>query len=455
MAWIGHGASALAGTTALSILAALAPSPTLAQTAPPAPRAVAGPLAFPGAVGYGAAAKGGRGGQVIIVNKLADSGPGSLRACIDASGPRVCVFQVSGVIRFTTRPPVIRNPYLTIAGQTAPGAGITLAHGGGSVGYTPLLIKNTQDIVVRYIRVRNDRIGANRESEDSITIEHSDNVILDHVSASWARDELINGYADNDRITISNSIFAEGIPTHDKCALLASDPVDAQRLTFAGNVCAHNGDRNPDLNFPRGSCVEVVNNVFYNAASEFAEIWESFGGTPVALIGNSFIGGANTSRSTVAIARNLTGSIGPAKVYLWDNAFSGPMVQVSPLVAPVQVAGPPCIPTFAATSAATAYQTVLRGAGTLPRDNFDARIVSDVRNRTGAIVKQPGVIPAPNVTGKAYPDVDRDGMDDRWEASHGMNPKLFDAWGDANGDGILNLDAWLDELHRRLMSLTL
>lgn len=95
---------------------------------------VKGEPAFPGAVGYGAAAKGGRGGRVIAVDTLADSGPGSLRACIDASGPRVCIFRVSGVIRFTARPPVIANPYLTIAGQTAPGGGIVIAHAGGRKG---------------------------------------------------------------------------------------------------------------------------------------------------------------------------------------------------------------------------------------------------------------------------------------------------------------------------------
>src|SRR3546814_16667219 len=89
---------------------------------------VKGDPAFPGAVGYGAAAKGGRGGRILGVDTLADGGPGSLRACIDATGPRVCIFRVSGTIRFTTRPPVIANPYLTIAGQTAPGGGIVIAH---------------------------------------------------------------------------------------------------------------------------------------------------------------------------------------------------------------------------------------------------------------------------------------------------------------------------------------
>src|SRR3546814_4955771 len=99
-------------------------------------------------------------------------------------------------------------------------------------------------------------------------------VILDHVSGAWALDENVNGQGQNDLITVSWSIFAEGIPRHDKCALLASDPRGPQRFSFVKNLCAHNGDRNPDANFPPDSCVEIVNNVFYNAGSQFAEIWE-------------------------------------------------------------------------------------------------------------------------------------------------------------------------------------
>ncbi|MFC3215847.1 hypothetical protein [Novosphingobium panipatense] len=114
---------------ALSISAALflfAP----AQGQQPAVKNLAGKKAFPGALGYGALAAGGRNGRIIHVTSLADSGAGTLRACIEARGPRVCVFRVNGVIRFTSRPPWIVNPYITIAGQTAPGGGITLSHGG-------------------------------------------------------------------------------------------------------------------------------------------------------------------------------------------------------------------------------------------------------------------------------------------------------------------------------------
>lgn len=408
-----------------------------------APQPVKGQLAFPGAVGYGAAAKGGRGGKVIHVDTLADSGPGSLRACIDAQGPRTCVFRVSGLIRFTSHPPVIRNPYLTIAGQTAPGAGVIISPAEGELGRTPILIKNTHDVVIRHIRVRNDRTGSHRGSEDSFTIENSEQVILDHVSASWARDELVNGYGDNDWITISNSIFAEGVPKHDKCALLASDPKGPQHLSFIGNICAHNGDRNPDLNFPPGSCAEVVNNIFYNAQSEFAEIWESFGGVPVSLIGNSFVAGRNTRPDAIGIARNVMGSKGVAKVYLADNRFDGDFVHVSPLLQEAQVMTPPCPSTVAAMEAGEAHRAVLRVAGAFPRDRFDRRIVNDVRERKGRIVKQPGIIEEP-APAAPYPDEDRDGMDDRWETSGGADPRSADPWGDKDGDGVANLDQFLD-----------
>ncbi|EZP71957.1 putative pectate lyase precursor [Sphingomonas paucimobilis] len=415
-----------------------------------APQPVKGQPAFPGAVGYGAASKGGRGGQVIAVTTLADSGPGSLRACIDAQGPRICVFRVAGLIRYTSKPPIIRNPYLTIAGQTAPGGGITLAHAGGPMGFTPLAIKNTHDIVVRHIRVRNDRIGGFRGAEDSFTIENSRQVILDHVSGSWARDELVNGYGDNDWITVSNSIFAEGIPRHDKCALLASDPKGPQHFSFIGNLCAHNGDRNPDVNFPPGSCAEVINNVFYNAQSEFAEIWESYGGVPVSLIGNSFIAGKNTHAETIGITRNIVGSTGLAKVYVADNRFEGDFVRTSPLLKEAEVAAPPCPSTVAPLPAAQAYDQVLREAGAFPRDPFDRRTVSQLRERQGRIVHQPGTID-PILSAAPYPDADGDGMDDGWEARHGANPHRADAWEDADGNGVANLDQYLDSLSRALI----
>ncbi|MET1756695.1 pectate lyase [Novosphingobium sp. RD2P27] len=419
-------------------------------------RPLSGPFAFPGAVGFGAQSRGGRGGKIIEVTTLADAGEGSLRTCLEHKMPRVCVFRVAGVIRFAGRPPTIRSPYLTVAGQTAPAPGITLAHSGGPDARTPLLIKNTHDVIIRHIRVRNDRLGESRGSEDSFTIETSDNVILDHVSGSWARDEIVNGYGDNDRITISNSLFAQGIPRHDKCALLASDPKTAQRLSFIGNLCAHNGDRNPDINFPPGSCVEVFNNVLYNAQSEFAEVWQSFGGSPVAIIGNSFIGGPDTSKKAVGIALNTTGSTGKAAVYQTRNSFEGNFTPVGAEIASVAVSSPPCPLSFEPLPTAVARTRVLAEAGAWPRDSFDREMVETVRNRAGRIVTKPGIIPADAqasaMTAPPYPDIDRDGMDDRWEAKNGSNPFYPDAWADPDGDGFAHLDRFLDYLHQRVMT---
>jgi len=449
MIWF-HRRRILAAGVAFFVISPVAACGANGQEPPP-PQPVAGPLAFPGAVGWGAGAKGGRGGKVIQITTLADSGKGSFRACVEAAGPRVCVFRVGGLIRFTGRPPVIKNPYLTIAGQTAPGGGITLAHSGGPDGRTPLVIKNTHDVVVRDIRVRLDRIGGERESEDAFTIEHADNVILDHVSGSWARDENVNPYGQNDRITISWSIFAEGIPKHDKCALLGSDPQGPQHLSFIGNLCAHNGDRNPDVNFMPGSCVEIVNNVFYDAESQFTEIWQSYGGTPVSEVGNVMRKGPSTADHAVGLDVVPIAATGKAQIYAYGNKYEGKFVHESPLLPAVAVSKPPCPLTVAPLSADAAYAKVLAEAGAFPRDDVDTRIVHETETRTGHIVKQPGTFAIP-AAGTPYPDQDGDGMDDNWERAHGTDPTRFDAWGDADHDGVDNLDAFLADAHAKLVA---
>ena len=415
----------------------------------PSIKPLVGKKAFPGAQGYGSLSAGGRGGRIIYVTTLADAGTGSLRACINATGPRVCVFRVNGLIRFKTKPPWIMTPYLTIAGQTAPGGGITLSHAGGPNGLTPLVIKNTYDVVIRNIRVRTDRVGGFAGGEDNVTIENSSRVVIDHVSGSWARDEVINGYGDNDDLTISNSIFAWGMPRHDKCALLASDPIDKQRMSFLNNICAHNGDRNPDINFPRGSCVEVVNNILYNASSEFAEVWESYGGSPVSIVGNTFLAGNNTHSTSRGIARETIGSKGMARIYLWDNAFSGTFTHISPEVTPALVNTTPCPLTLMPNAAAASYARVMATAGAFPRDAIDQAVISGITNRTGRIDEPIPQIPL-QVPATPYADADKDGMDDAWERSQGLNPGVNDAWGDQDGDGVENFEEFLSYRERGL-----
>lgn len=431
----------IAGGAACALIA-LSASPTRSQKPRPGTRP-----AFAGAQGYGAMSAGGRGGRVIAVTTLADAGRGSLRACIEQSGPRVCVFRVAGVIRFTQRPPVISRPFITIAGQSAPGGGITLAHAGGPAGFTPLIIKGTHDVIIRHIRIRMDVRGADRGANDAITIENSRNIIVDHVSGSWALDENINGQGDNDNVTISWSIFAEGIARHDKCALLGSDPSRAQRVSFLHNICAHHGDRNPDLNFRPGSCIEVINNLFYNAQSQFAEVWESYGGTSASIVANIFRAGPNTGPQTIGIDRQKLGSRGAARVFVQRNMFDGDFIDMAPGLGEVVADRPVCPLTIRPLSPEAAYRAVLSGAGAWPRDRIDHRIVTEIRSRTGRIRRSPGSIP-PTVHQPAPSDSDNDGTPDGWERGNGSNPAMADAWKDADRNGIPNLEQYLDDAHR-------
>lgn len=407
--------------------------------------------AFPGAEGHGRFARGGRDGRIIPVTTLADEGEGSLRACLEATGPRICIFRVGGVIRYVRERPIIVHPYLTIAGETAPGDGILLTHSGGRNGFTPLVIKNTHDVVVRHIRVRTDLRGEQRGSNSAFIIENSRNVILDHVSASWALDENVGGYGANDAITISWSIFAEGVPRHDKCALLSSDPKGPQRLSFVRNLCAHNGDRNPDVNFPPGSCVEVINNVLYDASSQFTEVWESYGGTPANIVGNYYRQGPSTAGRAYAIDRPLVASTGKARIYQAGNVIDGDRVTFAPVAVDAFVDKPVCPLESAVLDAHAAYARVLDGAGAFPHDGVDARIVEEVRTRTGKIGRDNRVLPVLR-DGDPYADADGDGMSDAWERRRGLDPGRNDAWSDADGNGWANLEEFLNHAHEMRMA---
>ncbi len=180
-------------------------------------------LAFPGAEGAGRFAAGGRGGAVLRVTSLADSGPGSLRAAVEARGPRTILFDVAGTIRLASDL-VIREPRVTIAGQSAPGGGVALADG--------TLIVHADDVIIRHLRVRR---GDRTPGEgDSIWIEGGRRIILDHVSASWSVDETLSASARYDRgegycdLTVQWSIIAESLrrsqPRQGRAWLWQPDP---------------------------------------------------------------------------------------------------------------------------------------------------------------------------------------------------------------------------------------
>jgi pectate lyase len=249
--------------------------------------------AFPGAEGSAAGAVGGRGGQVIEVTNLNDSGSGSLRACIEASGPRICVFRVSGLISNKSRLQVA-NPYLTIAGQTAPGGGIVL---GGANQSGEALFISTHDVVVRYITYNGDNPNTPTGPDTGtvgfeLTSGNVYSVILDHVSARW--------WGNKGFLMMSN----DGGPTHDdtlQWSLLyepnaahpvgpmtdaTSSPATADlNLDFHHNMFANTGHRLPLFNCKSG---RWENNLVYNW-DDFAGLWQG-AGTPD-IIGNKYVKG--------------------------------------------------------------------------------------------------------------------------------------------------------------------
>src|SRR5690606_7074454 len=234
------------------------------------------PLAFPGALGWAAHTPGGRGGALVRVTTLAAEGPGSFREAVERPGPRIVVFEVGGVIDLGRKDIAIREPYLTIAGQTAPSPGITLIRGGLAI--------LTHDVIVQHIRIRPGEAGAEKMSGwevDALTTGGgAHDVIVDHCSLTWATDENLSAsgprFAGNSpeewrtnasrRVTFSNNIVAEGLARathskgeHSKGTLIHDNVTD---VFIVGNLYANNLERNPL--FKGGARGIVANNLIYN-----------------------------------------------------------------------------------------------------------------------------------------------------------------------------------------------
>src|SRR3982751_266075 len=219
--------------------------------------------AFPGAEGGGKYSFGGRGGKVIVVTNLNDDGPGSFRWAVEQGGARIIVFNVAGIIRIKT-PVIIRAPYITIAGQTAPGDGVCIA--GESVWI------NTHDVIIRYMRFRRGETWVGRR-DDAIGGNPIGNIMIDHVSASWGLDENMSMYRHmyNDstgkiedkfptvNITIQNSIFAEALDTWNHSF---GSTLGGENCAFVRNLWANNAGRNPSVG--ENGIFNFINNVVFN-----------------------------------------------------------------------------------------------------------------------------------------------------------------------------------------------
>ena len=415
-------------------------------------------VAFPGAEGAGRFALGGRGGRVIAVTNLDDSGPGSLRAAIEADGPRVVIFKVSGTIQLK-KSLVVRKGRITIAGQTAPGGGITLRDHVFEI--------DADDVVVRYIR---SRLGAESQTQDdAIWVSGGHRIILDHVSASWSVDESLSvsanykepgqGYYD---VTVQWSIIADSLRRaghvkgdHGYGSLVRGGR--GSRASFHHNLWANHIARMPRPGNYDGPAVDPVgasfdfrNNVFYNWGNSYS----GYDADTAAIVrynfvGNSYIPGPD-SKGQIAFKESNT----LAKAYFAGNSMAG-SVPADPwsLVTGVQAdsyrqTAPIDVAPLATEAADVAYARVLAGAGAShARDAVDAKVVAGVTSRNGRIidsVEQDGGWPMLQSM-PAPADGDGDGMPDAWERTNGLNPKKDD--GTAVGrDGWTNLERYLNSL---------
>ncbi len=399
-----------------------------------------GPLAFPGAEGYGAYAKGGRGGKVLFVTNLNDSGPGSLREAIETKGPRTVIFRVGGLIE--TKGLVVREPYLTIAGQAAPGDGICIKKN-ESDGIA-LELSKTHDVVIRFLRLRAGNNTGQFRSE-SFRASDSDNFIVDHCSCSWGNPHTLTTGGSLDRFTVQWCIIGEG---NNRQRHAFAGGVGGDRSTWHHNLFAHMEGRVPRWGDITVQC-DFRNNVLYD--------WGSYcGGGDLRTLNyvNNYLRAGPSSIQRYFIFDPKVAL--PASVYVNGNFmvgrpevgrdnWKGVLAERS-----LQSSKPFPAPPVQTQSAAEAFELVLRNAGaTRPRrDSVDARIVSDVRNGTGKIIddeREVGGWPA-YASGEPPVDTAKDGIPDEWKKAHGLqlnDPNVANA---VSADGYTMLEVYLNSL---------
>jgi hypothetical protein len=451
--------------------------------------------AFPGAEGGGKFSFGGRGGKVYVVTNLNDDGEGSFRWACEQGGARIVVFNVAGIIRLQS-PVIIRAPYITIQGHSAPGDGVCIANESVWI--------NTHDVVIRYMRFRRGITNVGRR-DDAIGGNPIGNIMIDHVSASWGGDENMSMYRHmyNDstgkteeklgtvNITIQNSIFAEALDTWNHSF---GSTLGGENCTFMRNLWANNTGRNPSIGW--NGIFNFANNVMFNWVHRSID-----GGDYTAsynIINNYFKPGPLTPKNDPVGYRILKPESGRSKLAyrVYGRAYvNGNIVEGNQKVTAnnwdggvqvedeknagkytdyIRVNKPLPMPTITIMPAKDAYQYVLANAGaTLPkRDAVDVRITEQVR--TGQIkylenVKLPetqfqhrrlpidsykqGIITDisqvggyPEYNGTPYKDSDNDGMPDEYENKNGLNPKNAEDASSFKKSGYTNIEEYLNSL---------
>jgi pectate lyase len=432
-----------------------------AASTQPSKKACGGKLpAFPGAEGFGCATPGGRGGQVLAVTNLDDSGPGSLRAALEASGRRIVVFEVSGTIDVREQI-VIDDPYLTVAGQTAPGGGITLKAADDNT--SGLVDISTHDVVIRFMRFRTGAPpSVTGENLDGVNIwrDTGHDVIIDHNSFSWAVDENVSIWDDAHDVTFSWNIIAQGLREsthpdgeHSKGLLVSGDATED--ISVHHNLFAHNTARNPQVTSP--GRIQVVNNLVFNYGDIALQTSNPYGPPQVEIVGNYFKAGPDSDPERYEIdaypiedagdwSLHLLGNVGP------HGTADGPQ---SELVSPedrglVVEAAPLDLPSVTTTSAEQAMEDVLMGAGArVPfLDPVDEQMIDDVHNERGRMINDESEMGGwPTLPAEDPPaDEDSDGMPDTWETSRDLDASVDDSADDQDGDGYTNVEEYVNEL---------
>ncbi len=435
--------------------------------------------AFPGAEGFGAAATGGRGGQVLRVTTLAATGVGSLQWALDQSGARIVVFAVSGVIEGDIQIP---HGELTIAGQTAPGAGITIY---GHL-YTPFG-QEFGNIIIRHIRVR----PPDPDSEwpptqhDAIQFSTNHTLMLDHIDASHGADETIDMWNGATDVTLQWSAITypiydpgngwthnKGIINHRPCEDSSSCDENSPpggRISIHHNYFAHARNRTPALST---GPADVINNVVYNGREGF--VHHNVAGGDFNLVGNVFIDGPSASLAPLWFdPENGTPSI-PTRYWLWDNWVEDPGVFDGRFDNPFDlpafdnaytfyccgiVPGQFNTEGFFDFSSTSGYVpittqpsigtelTVVEDAGARPRDIVSRWALEDVQGRSGAWGNRRPIDWLDGLTPSAPPqDLDADGMADDWEQSHGLDPSDSNDHSTVMPSGYTAIEDYINEL---------
>ena len=411
---------------------------------------------FPDCQGFGCETPGGRGGKVVFVTNLNDSGPGSFREALMMTEPRIIVFKVSGTIHLKSDIELgAANSYVTVAGQTAPGDGIAIAQtannqiemGGYGRG-------DFHDAVFQHLRIR----GGYR---NVVVFSGSSHIVFDHNSFTWATDQHINLRQSNIHdITWSWNIIGEGPAKHNAGSLFSGN--GHRNITLHHNYLAHTRFRNYKVD---GGRYDFINNVNYNTLGWDYHIDARYGRNSPDIINHYFKEGPDSSRRHPF---DLIGS-GEISLYLSGNKYvdinENPVYDINDQATMAKarnVGGTQGIPIYTINERGphtekphfpiTVHNVdqgkdlVLVQAGPRPLDAVDARILKDFFDRGGHDPNNLGKFPELK-TYNIPKDSDNDGMPDDWEVAHDLNPNDgTDHNKDRDGDGYTNIEEWINSI---------